>query len=146
MVKVLLQHFRMLHDVARVWQAPSQHHTTRSRNVAKCCVEMLRACSRALRKKGFKWSWPSKCCWYEISLVAITGNLRGKGNDRILNRMAITNYIGGVSRRTLSLKHGFIHLFGRWVASTSYFLLCGVHFPLHHSISWHIYCPCYKQL
>ena len=88
-------------DVARCCArlaSPSQHHTTRSSNVGRYCVEMLLACGRALRKKGFKWSWPSRCCWYEISPVAITGNLLGKGNDRILNRMATTNYIWGVTQ------------------------------------------------
>ena len=33
----------MLQDVARVCPAPSQHLTTRSSNVARCRVEMLRA-------------------------------------------------------------------------------------------------------
>ena len=37
----------MLQDVARVWPAPSQHLKTRSNNVAKCCVEMLRVFGRA---------------------------------------------------------------------------------------------------
>ena len=46
----LLQHFVMLQDVARVWPAPSQHLTTRSNNVARCCVEMLRAFGRAFSK------------------------------------------------------------------------------------------------
>ena len=46
LVKSLLQHFWMLQDVARIWPAPSQHLTTRSNNVARCCVEMLRAFGR----------------------------------------------------------------------------------------------------
>ena len=32
----------MLQDVARVWPASSQHPSTRSSNVVRCCVEMLR--------------------------------------------------------------------------------------------------------
>ena len=53
MVKFFLQHFWMLQDVARVWPAPSQHITTRSNNVAICCVEMLRAFGRALKLTQF---------------------------------------------------------------------------------------------
>ena len=45
--KFFLQHFWILHDIARVWPAPSQHLTTRSNNVARCCVEMFRAFGRA---------------------------------------------------------------------------------------------------
>ena len=37
----------MLQDVARVWPAPSQHLMTRSNNVARFCVEMLRVFGRA---------------------------------------------------------------------------------------------------
>ena len=48
-VKILLQHFWMLQDVALVWPAPSQHLTTRFNNVARGCVEMLHAFDRALK-------------------------------------------------------------------------------------------------
>ena len=59
MVKFFLQHFWMLQDVARVWPAPSQHLTTRSNNVARCCVEMLRAFGRAVRRAK---SWAVAGC------------------------------------------------------------------------------------
>ena len=41
---------KMLQDVARVWPASSQHLTTRSNNVARCYVKMLRAFGRAFRE------------------------------------------------------------------------------------------------
>ena len=44
--QVLLQHFRMLQDAARVLSTPSQH-LTRSNNVARHSVEMLPAFGRA---------------------------------------------------------------------------------------------------
>ena len=52
MVKSLLQHFWMVQDFAHVWQAPSRHFTRRPNKVARCCVEILRACCPVLREKG----------------------------------------------------------------------------------------------
>ena len=47
-------------DLARCfafWPAPSQHLTTRSNNVARCCVEMLLAFGRALRALNISQKW-----------------------------------------------------------------------------------------
>ena len=44
--QILVTTFLDVADVARVWSAPSQHLTTRSNNVARCCVEMLQAVGR----------------------------------------------------------------------------------------------------
>ena len=89
-------------DVARCCARLASSFITSHNTIQQCCKmlrsRMLRACGRALRKKGFKWSWPSRCYWYEVSPIAITVNLRGKGKDRILNRMATTHYIGGVTQ------------------------------------------------
>ena len=41
-----LQTRKMLQDVSRVWSAPSRQLTTRSNNVARCCVKLLLAFSR----------------------------------------------------------------------------------------------------
>ena len=41
-VKILLQHFWILQDVALVWPAPSQHLTTMFQEVAlKCCMLLI---------------------------------------------------------------------------------------------------------
>ena len=57
MVKLLLQQFWIFQDVARVCPAPSQHLKTRSNNVARCCVQILRASDRALTlTTGISWA------------------------------------------------------------------------------------------
>ena len=107
-------------------------------NVARCCVEILRA---------FEWSWPAGCCWYEISIVANTGNWRGKGNDRILNCMATTNYIGSVAQTNTRFRKWLFNLSGWWVAGINQpFPSLRCTFSFHHSISWQLSFPCYKQL
>ena len=51
MVKFWLPHFLMLQDAAHVWRAPSHHLTTQSNDVARFCVEMLRAFGQAFTRE-----------------------------------------------------------------------------------------------
>ena len=41
----------MLQDAAHVWRAPSHHLTTQSNDVARFCVEMLRAFGQAFTRE-----------------------------------------------------------------------------------------------
>ena len=84
MVKFLLQHFWMLQDVARVWPAPSQHLTTRSNNVARCWVEMLRA---------FGWAFMSELILYHSTLIIVLCNtLYGTDLPEVLYMIKSYNY------------------------------------------------------